>query len=886
MLYNVSIINGKSFSNMQLLFILIICIIAISIVIIVIVQICLKNKSRELSDKLSHISSYSEKSNYEQARERLSALNNGVFIDIPTDLNNSFHGKIISATQENDFINHYKPHFQEAYSLLKKLETFNITPSGTISKFINDFGAINKLVKQHNEGVITFLLDTNKDFFDHCLKYPLDKQQRRSIVSEEDNCLVVSSAGSGKTSSIIGKVKYLTEIKGIAPHRILLISYTNKAATELTERMATDGLKGYTFHKLAIDIIGKATGTKPSICDNTDSLFVDIYHTLLGNKAFKNSVAEYFIDYQTNEADWEQRKNERREKLSEQKNVQLKAMFPDMDGRTIYVRSEQEQKICFVLSSLGVKFRYEEPYEHQLADEMHSQYRPDFSIYFEQGGITKRIYLEHFGVDEHGLVPSWFAKDKGITYEEANQKYNNSITWKKAAHEKFGTQLLATSSADFHYYDIRDKLKKMLEDAGVPIQEKTDEELYDLILPKGSKQEKAFIRLVVTFVTLVKSSCKSVKDILIQAKNADDERSVFIIKNIFQPVYERYISALSNNNQIDFTDAILQATEICRTSHPVEYDYIIVDEFQDISVDRYNFLKVLREGNPPAKLYCVGDDWQSIYRFSGSDMALFNQFPEYFGATEINKIETTYRFGEPLVSLSSHFIQRNKSQIQKNIHSFSSEMKTELEFYSYDKRDYCNTIGQLVASIPSDKSIFLLGRYSFDDYYLSFMYQSIKEGNRFFYVIGKRKIEFLTVHKSKGLEADYVILLQCNKDTYGFPSLVSDDPVLNYVLTKSDLFPYGEERRLFYVAITRAKMKTLVLYDKRFPSVFVNEFLHPEKVSEESYVKHPNANKRWTRSADQFLLKLYNEGKSVKYIANKMGRSQTSIVMRLNKLNK
>lgn len=99
-----------------------------------------------------------------------------------------------------------------------------------------------------------------------------------------------------------------------------------------------------------------------------------------------------------------------------------------MDGRTIYVRSEQEQKICFVLSSLGVKFRYEEPYEHQLADEMHSQYRPDFSIYFEQGGITKRIYLEHFGVDEHGLVPSWFAKDKGITYEEANQKYNNSIT--------------------------------------------------------------------------------------------------------------------------------------------------------------------------------------------------------------------------------------------------------------------------------------------------------------------------------------------------------------------------------------------------------------------------------------------------------------------------
>ena len=590
---------------MQPLFIMMICIIAISVIVMAMVRIRLKKQVNALSEKFSQISSYSEKSNYEQAKDRLSTLNEKEFIDIPTDLNNGFYGKIISATQEQDFINHYKSHFQEAYSLLKKLEAFNITPSENISKFINDFGAINKLVKQHNEGVITFLLDAHKDFFDHCLKYPLDMQQRRSIVSEEDNCLVVSSAGSGKTSSIVGKVKYLTEVKGIAPHKILLISYTNKAAAELTERMATNGLKGYTFHKLAIDIIGKTTGTKPSICDNTDSLFVDIYHKLLDKSSFKKSIVEYFIDYQTNEADWEQRKNERREQLSEQKNVQLKAMFPDMDGRAIYVRSEQEQKICFALSSLGVKFRYEEPYEHQLADEMHSQYRPDFSIYFKQEGVTKRIYLEHFGVDEHGLVPAWFAKDKGITYEEAYQKYNDGITWKKAAHEKFGTQLLVTSSADFHYSDIRDKLRKLLAEAGVPIQEKTDEELYDLVLPKGSKQEKAFIRLVVTFVTLVKSSCKSVKEVLKQAKNADDERSVFIIKNIFQPVYERYINALSDSNQIDFTDAILQATEICRTSHPVEYDYIIVDEFQDISVDRYNFLKVLREGNPPAKLYCV-----------------------------------------------------------------------------------------------------------------------------------------------------------------------------------------------------------------------------------------------------------------------------------------
>ena len=805
-------------------------------------------------------------------------------IDIPNYIAKNFDGKTLSETQQREIVEYYMSYFQETYSLVKRLEFFGITPSLTITKFIIDFGNISKLVKQHNEEVMNLLLDTHKDFFDHCLKYPLDKQQRRSIVSEEDNCLVVSSAGSGKTSSIVGKVKYLTEIKGIAPERILLISYTNKAASELTERMNTKGLRGYTFHKLAIDIIAQSTGTKPSICDNTDALFVNIYRNLLEKSSFKKSIIQYFVDYQSNETDWEQRKNERREMLTEQKSAQLKAMFPDMDGKTIYVRSEQEQKICFALSSLGVKFRYEEPYEHHLADETHAQYCPDFSIYYEEDGMTKRVYLEHFGVDEHNLVPIWFAKEQNISYEEANEKYNDGITWKKAAHEKFGTKLLTTSSADFRYYDIKSQLKKILKSAGVPIHEKADEELYDLVLPKGSKQEKAFIRLVATFLTLVKSSCKSIKEVLRQAEIDGDERSTFIIKNIFLPVHELYIKALDETKQIDFTDAILQATEICRSSHPVEYDYIIVDEFQDISIDRYNFLKVLREGNPPAKLYCVGDDWQSIYRFSGSDMSLFNQFSNYFGATEINKIETTYRFGEPLVSLSSRFIQRNEAQIKKNIHSFNPEVITELEFHAYERREYCNTIGRLIASIPSDKTIFLLGRYSFDDYYLSFMYQSVKEGNRFYYLIGGRKIEFLTVHKSKGLEADYIILLQCNKDTYGFPSLVSDDPVLNYVLTKSDQYPYGEERRLFYVAITRAKVKTLVLYDKRFPSLFVDEFLHPERVSEESYVKHPNANKRWTRGADEFLLKLDSEGKSVRYIASKMGRSQTSIIMRLGKL--
>lgn len=867
---------------MALLFTLGSCIAAIAIVAIVAIRLLLKKKSKELTLHVESIAPF--KDTHDSKEETLSQENECFFKDIKSDLEQTFNGQYITFREQKQFTEYYTELFHEVNDLLKRLETFHVEPSETITNFVSDFENLQWFIKSHNDRFIKEELDTYKDFFDHCLKYPLDKQQRRSIVSGEDNCLVVSSAGSGKTSSIVGKVKYLIDIKRVEPQNILLISYTNKVASELTERMGIEGLRGYTFHKLALDIIGQVTGQKPSIYSNTDALFLKIYQELLNDENFKKSVVEYFFDYQMQEPDWERQKNERRQQLSEQKDTRLKAQFPDMDGKTVYVRSEQEQKICLALSLLGVKFRYEEPYEHPLADEMHSQYMPDFSIYYERDGETKRIYLEHFGVDEHSLVPMWFAKDRGITYEEANQQYNDGITWKKAAHEKFGTELLTTSSADFHYYDIRDKLKIQLEKAGVPVKEKTDAELYDMVLPPNSKQEKSFIRLVVTFATLIKSSCKSIHEVIRQAKSIGDERNEFIIQNIFQPVYEGYIEELKKLNQIDFTDAILQATDICRSLHPVRYDYIIVDEFQDISVDRYNFLKVLREGNPPAKLYCVGDDWQSIYRFSGSDMALFNQFPDFFGHTDINKIETTYRFGEPLVSLSSQFIQRNGIQIKKDIRPFNTETKTELYFYEYDRTNYCNVIAQLVASIPLDKSIFLLGRYSFDDYYLSYRYQSTKDGNRFYYFIENRKIEFLTAHKSKGLEADYVIILQCNKDTYGFPSLVNDDPVLNYVLTKSDQYPYGEERRLFYVAITRAKIKTFVLYDKRFPSVFVDEFLHPEKITEKSYEKHPNANKRWTCDADNFLMTLYHEGKSIKYIAAKMGRSQTSIVMRLGKL--
>lgn len=551
--------------------------------------------------------------------------------DIATEIdnNNTYQGKFINESDKRRILSPNEEDYQRAVKLSLWLDRFHVNATDEIVSLISSYESFDSIVERHNRDVENETLAKNKTFFDTCLKYPLDQQQRRAIIADEDNVLVVSSAGSGKTSSIVGKVKYLTEVKHVAPENILLISYTHKAAAELTERAGAKGLRGYTFHKLALDLIGKATGEKPSICDNTDVLFVKIYHQLLSERKFRESVLDYFVDYDQHMEDWEKRKRQRQQDLAMAKAKAIKAIFPDMDGNTFNVRSEQEKKIAFALTALGVKYRYEEPYEHKVVDKTHSQYSPDFSIHYEKDGKPCRLYLEHFGVDEHSLVPVWFAEDKGISYEEANKRYNDGITWKKATHEKYGTKLIYTSSADFHVKDIKEKLKTLLKGAGVPLHEKTDEELYDLVLPKGSNQEKAFIRLTVTFITLLKSRCENIENALNDAKDAHDDRSVFVIKNIFQPVYKEYVRELEERKQIDFTDAILLATKLCKESHPVSYDYIIVDEFQDISIDRYKFLQALREGSKPAKLFCVGDDWQSIYRFSGSDMTLFSKFPDF-----------------------------------------------------------------------------------------------------------------------------------------------------------------------------------------------------------------------------------------------------------------
>ena len=292
---------------MEWVFVIGFIVFVIILIIIAARRIRLEKRSEQLSEKIRRIPSYGNRVD-EERKNALLVRNERFFVNVVTDLENNFANRYITFAQEKEFTHYYEDYYYEAVRLVPQLKAVGIEPSEAIRELIRDFKNIGKLVRTHNKQIISNILESNKTFFDHCLKYPLDGQQRRSIVSEEDNCLVISSAGSGKTSSIVGKVKYLIEIKGVDPSRILLISYTNKAAAELTDRMGIDGLRGYTFHKFSLDLIGQYTGQKPLICDNTDALFVKIYRDLLSDRQFRKCIVEYFSDYQSDETDWEKRK--------------------------------------------------------------------------------------------------------------------------------------------------------------------------------------------------------------------------------------------------------------------------------------------------------------------------------------------------------------------------------------------------------------------------------------------------------------------------------------------------------------------------------------------------------------------------------------------------
>lgn len=682
--------------------------------------------------------------------------------------------------------------------------------------------------KKNNENFVKNQLDTYSQYFDNVLAHPLDRQQREAIVNLEDNVLVISSAGSGKTMTTVGKVRYLIDKQGISPEKILLITFTRKASESLSGRLGEDKLKCRTFHKLALEIISEATGKRPTITPQDFSL--QVYHKLFeGDIEFRSAIADYILRSRYTMRDPFEYAS-MQDYMQERKKLGVQAFFADMDGRPVFCKSDQECQIFDFLGSRGIKFRYEERYQVSTVDVDHRQYCPDFSIYIDTpSGKVQRIYLEHFAVNELGRCPRWFSREDEI-------KYLQGIDWKRQIHKKNGTILLETSSADFHRGDVFKKLTNDLVNLGA-VFEKAN---YQNVSRELQRQEENILGMLTSFNFLLKSRDKSLDDIRRQARRGPD---AITINDIVVPFVKEYQKQEEECREIDFTDAINKATYLCNNGHRPDYDYILVDEFQDISMDRYRFLQSLRGGEPLTKLFCVGDDWQSIYRFAGSDMALFKQFEKFFGYTKKCLMETTYRFGEPAIAESSKFILANPGQAVKNVRAFTEDAETNLEFISTSGRNgVVETVKRLIEQIPANKDILFLGRYGFDVNVFKNSDLSISSDKDNIYVnYGGRKMLFMTVHQSKGLEYDYIIMLNCNGGMMGFPAQINDSPVLKYVLSEPDQYLFSEERRVFYVGITRAKKHTWVLYDQRTPSPFIKEFVPSLQSFEEPVESIPDS---------------------------------------------
>ena len=699
---------------------------------------------------------------------------------------------------------------------------------------------LEELRKMHNTQFVEKELQSQKAFFDTCLKYPLDAQQRKAIVMLEDNCQVISSAGSGKTSTSIAKVRYLLEKRKYKEDEILILSYNRKTSEEFANRLGIPGLTCKTFHALALQIIGQAENRRPDVAD--ENLLFQCYYALVKtNNDFKESINKY-IPHIASITKYGHEYKSSEEYFKDRETYGIMAPYEDMDGNTIHTRSEEEKKICTWLSEHDVKFRYEETYEYDTFNSEHRQYKPDFVIHYEKDGKPKKLYLEHFGIDKNHNVPGWFAEGKGA-YNRINWKYNDDIRWKRSVHANYQTVLIETTSAMFHDKTIYDQLYKQLRENDVPMRLLSEEEKFDKLIVRNKAAEDSIKSLFSSFISLMKSNGKTFDSILQTIKDSKQskefvERCRFLMYEIIKPLYEEYEKTLREKKQKDFTDLILQATALCNSGkYKTPYKYIIVDEFQDISVDRCNLVLALRKKQPLTKTFCVGDDWQSIYRFSGSDINLFSHFEDYFGYTEKCKIETTYRFGNPLVERSSEFILKNPNQISKTVHPKSEDTKTELEFIPFvrvkERDNYLSEIEKVIKNIPASETIMLLGRYNYEkEIFPLGSREAIPGSKRATINYAGREMPFMSVHSAKGLEADNVILLNCSQDRGGFPSRIADDPILGYVLSVIDNYEYSEERRLFYVAITRAAKKAYVFYNEIMPSIFVNEMLDKDSSSQ------------------------------------------------------
>ena len=698
-------------------------------------------------------------------------------------------------------------------------------------------------VKRHNEKYIKDSLIKYKDYFDNMYKgiddnILLDEEQRIAILTDEDYNLIVAGAGSGKTTTMAAKVKFLVDIKKVDPKDIILISYTNKAVSELKQRINKDfkiPVLVCTFHKFGVEILKSKTDEHLKVLTNSYNLVKDYFDKVLcnDNKKLKeflkffvfyfdiplfalkfNSLNDYFNYKKRNDyLTLKSRLNEYNKQVIDERTNKRYTILGE------FLKSNEEVMIANFLYLNGIDYEYEKPYPKL---DKSKTYLPDFTIY--QG--ERIFYLEHFGINKNGY-------NKLFGYIDS-LKYKYQINNKRKIHKLNNTTLIETYSGP----DLLDNLKEQLIKHHIILNPRNPKEIYSKLVDTSKDiYYTRFIIFCLNFIQGFKVKGYNKSDFgKLKAIYQDERTNIFL--NFIENVYDYYQEQLKINHYIDFEDMINEAYEKL-DNIKLNYKYVIIDEYQDISQQRFNLAKKISEVSD-SKIIAVGDDFQSIFAFAGSDISLFTEFSNLMGYASLLKITHTYRNSQQLINVAGNFVMSNQKQIKKQLIS-PKNLENPVMVIAYDDssnktKNKIMMLNKCLADIQKQfgdrQKILLIGRYNFEKYYLlnSDDFSEISTDKIKAKKFPNFEIDFLSAHSSKGLGYDQVIILNGDDGTYGFPSQIKDDPIMQVINVFDNSYLFAEERRLFYVALTRTKNKVYILTPVNNPSSFILEIIKYNQV--------------------------------------------------------
>lgn len=685
---------------------------------------------------------------------------------------------------------------------------------------------------QRNEQHLRSEARAARDFFDRIERSPLTAEQVRAVVCLDNRVQVVASAGSGKTSTMVAKAGYVLHRNLIPAEKILLLAFNTDAAKELEQRirdrltplgLAGDRVQAKTFHAFGLEVIGQASGRKPSLASwvtdgadlekltqlvdklrDTDPAFRlqwDFFRLVLSRELPE------FGQESKNPSDWDP--------------TAQSAGFRTRQGEV--VKSQGERLIADWLFYNGVPYLYERPYEHETVDATHGQYHPDF--YYP----SIDAYHEHFALNRHGQPPPEFTG------------YLDGVIWKRAVHAKFGTTLLETTMSELWDGKAFERLSGQLTALGITLDPNPDR------VGSGPAPIKnaQLIRTFRTFLIHAKSNRLDAGPLRERLRAWSGTPSHFrhgVFLNLFDSIRAAWDQELARHGVIDFEDMLTLAADHLEAGHwDPEYELVMVDEMQDASHARARLARALVDV-PGRMLFAVGDDWQSINGFAGADLSVMTDFARWFGDAETIRLERTFRSPQSLCSVSSAFVLKNPGQLRKSVISAAADyspaiVAVALESDAHYQHTVQRHLEQLAARLVSGEiraganhkvTVLVLCRYR---KVLQEVSRAARPGSSTVTGWDRLEVSFHTIHGAKGLEADYVIMVGLTQGAYGFPSTIADDPVLQLAMPAGDAFPFAEERRLFYVALTRAKRSVLLLTVTGKESPFLLELVQEHNIA-------------------------------------------------------